>query len=245
MMLSGIMLKMGVYGALRWLLPIVPAGVAQNQEWVMTLGVIGVVYGSIIALKQSDIKRIVAYSSFAHVGLMAAALFTLTSAGISGTIMQMLSHGLTVTGLFLVVHHIDKSLGRREVGSLGGMAAEAPRFAVYFMVILLGSVALPLTSGFVGEFLMLYGLSQTGIWWAIIAGTTVILSAVYMLRMFQTALLGQKVDARSGLRPLTLAEHVVFMVLVVLIMALGVYPKPILDLIEPSVQQLISLAKTR
>jgi len=243
MLLSGIMLKMGVYGVLRWLLPVVPLGVASHQNIVLWLGVIGVVYGSVIAIKQSDIKRVVAYSSFAHVGLMAAAMFTLTAPGITGTLAQMLSHGLTVVGLFLVVHHVEKSLGRRDVGSLGGLAKEAPAFAIYFMVILLGSVALPLTSGFIGEFLMLLGVFKFNTTLGVVAGLTVILSAVYMLRIFQATLLGPKVDGISALRPLVLAEHLVFSVLVLAILVLGVYPKPILALVEPSVTLLVQQAQ--
>jgi NADH-quinone oxidoreductase subunit M len=242
MLLSGIMLKMGIYGVLRWLLPVVPLGVEQNKELVLVLAVIGIVYGSIIALKQSDIKRIVAYSSFAHVGLMAAAIFSLTQAGITGSILQMLSHGVTVVGLFFVVNHVEQSVGRREVGSLGGLTKDSPSFTVYFMILLLGSVALPLTSGFIGEFLMLLGVAQYNMTLAIFAGATVILSAVYMLRMFQTVLLGPKVDETSKLRSLNLGENIALITLAILVFWIGVYPQPFLALIEPSVGQLLHMA---
>jgi NADH-quinone oxidoreductase subunit M len=245
MLLSGIMLKMGIYGVLRWLLPVVPVGVEENKELVILFGVIGIVYGSVIALKQSDIKRIVAYSSFAHVGLMAAAIFTFTKSGITGSILQMFSHGVTVVGLFLVVDHVEKSLGRREVGSLGGLSKDSFAFTVFFMILLLGSVALPLTSGFIGEFLMLLGLAEYNLWLAIFAGATVILSAVYMLRMFQTILLGAKVDEHSRLRPLSLGENIAFIALVFLVFWIGIYPKPFIDLIEPSVTHLLLISSPR
>lgn len=242
MLLSGIMLKMGLYGVLRWLLPIVPDAVAQHQNFVLILSVIGIVYGSIIAVKQSDIKRIIAYSSFAHVGLMSAGLFSLTSAGITGTILQMLSHGVTVVGLFLVVEHVERSVGRREIGSLGGLTKDSFSFSVYFMVMLLGSVALPLTSGFIGEFLMLFGLAETNLTLAIFAGATVILSAVYMLRMFQGVLLGPKLEGSASLRALNLGENISFITLVVMVLWIGIFPKPFLSLIEPSVQHLLQMA---
>ncbi len=242
MMLSGIMLKMGVYGVLRWLLPLVPLGVAENKELVLLLSVIGIVYGSIIAVKQSDIKRIVAYSSFAHVGLMSAAMFSLTLSGLTGTLIQMLSHGVTVVGLFFVVEHVERSLGRREVGSLGGLTKDSAAFSIYFMVMLLGSVALPLTSGFVGEFMMLYGLSEYNLYLALFAGATVIFSAVYMLRMFQTVLLGQKLDTDASLRPLNLGENIALVSLCVLVFWIGIYPSPFLQLVEPAVEKLLAQA---
>ena len=244
MLLSGIMLKMGLYGVLRWLLPIVPMGVEQNKELVMVLAIIGIVYGSIIAVKQSDIKRVIAYSSFAHVGLMCAAAFSLTVAGVTGAIVQMLSHGITVVGLFLIVDHVERSLGRREIGSLGGLTKDSPSFTVYFMIMLLGSVALPLTSGFMGEFLMLLGLAEVNVTMAVFAGATVILSAVYMLRMFQAVLLGPKLEGASALRGLNLGENVAYVALAVMVFWIGIFPKTFLTLIEPSVIHLLQMAST-
>jgi len=242
MLLSGIMLKMGVYGVLRWLLPVLPMGVEHWAPTVIVLSIIGVIYGSVIAIKQSDIKRLVAYSSFAHVGLMCAGMFTLTTQGVEGAIIQMFSHGLTVLGLFLAVDVISKSTGERNLEYLGGLTQYSPAFSVYFVLMLLGSVALPLTSGFVGEFLLLQGIAEYNIWIALAAGGTVIFSAVYMLRMFQGIMLGPKPDGLSPLIPLTLGDNVVFITLAVLIFWLGLFPAPFIDLIKPSVAYLIQTA---
>src|ERR1700761_6489884 len=207
MMLSGIMLKMGIYGVIRWLIPIAPLGVKQWGLMALTLSVIGIVYASIIAFKQKDGKRLVAYSSIAHVGLIAAALFTFmnldgnfvwTSQGLQGALLQMLNHGINVVGLFFIWDIISSRLNTRDISQMGGIAKVAPKFAVKFLIIVLGTVGLPLTNGFVGEFLLLNGVFQYGIWFAAIAGLTMIFGAVYMLRMYKGVMQGET-------NPLTIA----------------------------------------
>ena len=190
MLLSGIMLKMGIYGVIRWLIPVVPQGFEQWKDLAIILSVIGIVYASVIAFKQKDIKRLVAYSSIAHVGLISAGIFAWNIEGIQGALIQMLSHGINVIGLFYVMDIIINRLNTREIALMGGIAKVAPKFAIAFLIILLGTVALPLTNGFIGEFLLLNAVYQYQIWFAAIAGLTIIFGAVYMLRMYKNVMQG-------------------------------------------------------
>jgi NADH-quinone oxidoreductase subunit M len=181
MLLSGIMLKMGVYGAIRWMIPIAPVGFYEWQNNPLWLAIIGIVYASIIAFRQTDGKRLIAYSSIAHVGLIAAGVLTWNIQGLQGAMIQMLNHGLEVVGLFFIWDIIQRQLKTRDISELGGIAKVAPQFSIMFLIIVLGSVALPLTNGFIGEFLLLNGVYRYNMWMAIISGLTIILGAVYML----------------------------------------------------------------
>jgi NADH-quinone oxidoreductase subunit M len=239
MLLSGIMLKMGIYGVIRWLLPIVPAGV---QEWGTTaiiLSIIGIVYASLIAFTQKDAKRLVAYSSIAHVGLISAGIFALNQQGMQGAMIQMLSHGINVVGLFFVLDIIFSRLKTNKIAELGGIAKVAPKLAIAFLIIVLGTVALPGTNGFIGEFLLLMGVYQFNIWAVVFAGLTIIFGAVYMLRLYQQVMLGQTNALTGGFSDIRGSEQLVLMIICVLIIVMGVYPKPILHLSEASVQQLL------
>lgn len=241
-LLSGIMLKMGIYGLIKWLLPIAPEGVHFYAPYVMALAITGVVYGSVIAIRQKDIKRLVAYSSFAHVGLMAAAIFTLSPEGIQGAVVQMFAHGVSVAGLFMIIDYVERRTGTRDILALGGITQGTPVLTVLFMIITLGAVALPLTSGFVGEFLMLLGLGKYNLVAAAVAGTTIILGAVYMLVLFQGIMFGKKgkVVEKNGFADLTAAETLALIPLAVLTFWIGLYPAPFLKLTEPAVLSLIS-----
>ena len=239
MLLSGIMLKMGIYGVIRWLLPIVPAGV---QEWGMTavvLSIIGIVYASLIAFKQKDAKRLVAYSSIAHVGLISAGIFALNVQGMQGAMVQMLSHGVNVIGLFFVLDIIYSRMKTNRIAELGGIAKAAPKLAIAFLIIVLGTVALPGTNGFIGEFLLLTGVYQINIWAVAFAGLSIIFGAVYMFRMYQGIMLGKTNELTIGFTDIRGTEQLVLMIICVLIIVLGVYPKPVLHLSEASVQQLL------
>ncbi len=239
MLLSGIMLKMGTYSLIRWLIPIVPAGTKEWQAVAITLCVIGVVYASIIAIKQSDIKKLFAYSSIAHVGLISAGIFSLTLSGLQGSLVQMLAHGINVVGLFFCADIIFNRTKSYQVEGQGGIRLAAPKFATWFMVIVLASVALPLTNGFVGELMLLYGVYQYNTWLSVFAALTIILGAVYMLRMYQKVMLGESVADGLSFPDLYWNEKVVLVVIGVLIFVLGIYPKPILDLTEPAIKALI------
>lgn len=239
MLLSGIMLKMGIYGVIRWLLPIVPMGVQDWSCLAMVLSIIGIVYASLIAFTQKDAKRLVAYSSIAHVGLISAGIFALNQQGMQGAMVQMLSHGINVVGLFFVLDIIFSRLKTNKIEELGGIAKLAPQLAITFLIIVLGTVALPGTNGFIGEFLLLMGVYNYGIWAAAIAGLTIIFGAVYMLRMYQNVMLGKTNELTITFTDIKGTEKLVLYIICALIIILGVYPKPLLHLTEASVQHLL------
>jgi NADH-quinone oxidoreductase subunit M len=241
MLLSGIMLKMGIYGVIRWLLPVVPQGVSQWDELVVVLSIIGIVYGAIIAIRQRDLKRLIAYSSISHVGLIAAGIFTLTEHGMQGGIIQMLSHGINVVGLFFIIDIIYRRTQTRDITLLGGLTQTSPALSIFFMILLLGAVALPLTNGFVGEFLLLSGVYQYNGWLGALAGLTIILGAVYMLRMFQGVMFGEQSAAAVGFGDLTGTEKLVLIPLVVMVFWIGLHPNTFLSLTEPSVGHLLGI----
>lgn len=240
MMLSGIMLKMGTYGLIRWLLPIVPLGIRDWGATAITLSIIGIIYASCIAIVQKDFKRLIAYSSIAHVGLIAAGILAFNVQGIQGGVIQMISHGINVVGLFFIVEIIFSRMKTRDISQLGGIRTVAPQFASLFLIILLGSVALPLTNGFVGEFLLINGIYQYNAWAAAFAGLTIILGAVYMLRSYQNIMLGETNALTKGFPLLTFSEKAVLIPIVILIIAIGVYPKPLLDIAEPAIVKLVN-----
>ncbi|WP_316797177.1 NADH-quinone oxidoreductase subunit M [Pedobacter agri] len=239
MLLSGIMLKMGIYGVIRWLLPIVPAGVQDWSCLAMVLSIIGIVYASLIAFTQKDAKRLVAYSSIGHVGLISAGIFALNQQGMQGAMVQMLSHGINVVGLFFVLDIIFSRTKTNKIEELGGIAKAAPQLAIVFLIIVLGTVALPGTNGFIGEFLLLMGVYNYGIWAAAIAGLTIIFGAVYMLRMYQNVMLGKTNELTITFTDIHGTEKLVLYIICALIIILGVYPKPLLHLTEASVQHLL------
>ncbi len=241
MLLSGIMLKMGTYGLIRILLPSVPLAVAQWGQIAIILSIIGIIYGSIIAIKQNNIKRLIAYSSFAHVGLMAAGIFSLTLAGIQGSLIQMLAHGINVVGLFFVAEIIFRRTNTHDLDQLGAITKNTPNLTVYFIVIMLGSVALPLTNGFIGEFLLLKGVYEYNVWAGAIAGLTIILGAIYMLRLVQKSMFGNENDRTSSFYDLTFSEKATLLPIALLVIVMGVAPNYLLKLSEPAVNQLLSI----
>jgi NADH-quinone oxidoreductase subunit M len=239
MMLSGIMLKMGVYGVIRWMIPVAPVGFAHWQFFTIVLAVIGIVYASIIAFTQKDGKRLVAYSSIAHVGLIAAGIFTWNIQGVQGAMIQMLSHGINVVGMFFIWDIISTRLGTRKLSDLGGIAKVAPQFSIAFLIIVLGTVALPLTNGFIGEFLLLNGVYQYSIWIAAIAGLTIIFGAVYMLRMYKSVMQGPTNELTAVFADIHGSEKIVLGIICLLIIVLGIYPQPILHISETAVENLV------
>ncbi|MEO5571910.1 MAG: NADH-quinone oxidoreductase subunit M [Bacteroidia bacterium] len=240
MLLSGIMLKMGIYGVIRWLIPVVPGAMHEWLTLAIILSVIGIVYASCIALVQKDFKRMIAYSSIAHVGLISAGVFTLTIEGLQGAMYQMISHGVNVVGLFFIADILFDRMKTRQLDELGGIANSQRTFSILFMIILLGSVALPLTNGFIGEFLLLTGVYKYGAWTALFAGSTVILGAVYMLRSYKAIMLGDKNVSPEIFTPLANSEKTVLIIIAVVVIGTGVYAKPLLDIAEPSVKNILS-----
>jgi NADH-quinone oxidoreductase subunit M len=239
------MLKMGLYGLLRFVIPICNNAIRDWGLIAMILAVTGIVYASIIAIRQNDLKRLVAYSSIAHVGLIATGILTLTVKALEGSVIQMVSHGINITGLFIIISMIERRMRTREISSLGGIANTAPWFAAFFMIILLGSIALPLTNGFIGEFLLLIGIFEYNPWIAAVAGTTVIFSAVYMLWMYQRTMLGTvKPLGESGeFREMSLTEAITLIPIVVMILWIGLFPGFFLHLAEPAVMDILDLIK--
>ena len=244
MLLSGIMLKMGIFGLIRWLLPVVPNAVVEWGPIAIGLSVLGILYASVIAIMQKDYKRLIAYSSIAHVGLIAAGILAFNQQGIQGGVIQMLSHGVNVVGLFLIADILFRHLGTRKLEELGGIRNINPTFAVLFLVILLGSVALPLTNGFIGEFLLINGVFAYGKITAAFAGLTIIFGAVYMLRSYQKIMLGEANSLTTTFGKLAVTDKIVLVIVCVTIIAFGVYPKPLNDLAAPAVTELLkSLGK--
>lgn len=239
MLLAGIMLKMASYGLIRLVLPMLPDGVAEYGAWALGLSAISVVYASLLAIAQKRYKLLIAYSSIAHLGVLSAGILSGNSQGIQGGVMEMLSHGIITVALFFVADIIITRMGHDEMNKMGGIREVNPLFAFLFFVIVMGAVALPFTSGFVGEFLLLLGLNQYSPILTGVAGLTVILGAVYMLRAFQSMMLGGANTLTQHFAPLTKHEKTVLIILVALIVVLGVYPDPILSLSDSSVENLI------
>ncbi len=242
MLLSGIMLKMGIYGLIRWLIPIVPEGVVSWGFTAIVLSVIGIVYASCLAIIQVDLKRLIAYSSIAHVGLISAGAMTMSKIGMQGAVIQMVSHGLIVFALFYIIDIITERTKTRTLSELGGIRQAAPLLASSFMVVTLGSVALPFTSGFVGEFLLINSLVKYKVVLGAVAGLTTILGAVYMFRTFQRTMLGESNSATQFFADLTVREKVVLYPVVVLIVIMGIYPAPFLGLSELAVNNVLTIA---
>ena len=241
MLLSGIMLKMGIYGVIRWLIPVVPEGVAEWGFTAIVISVIGIIYGSCIAIVQKDFKRLIAYSSIAHVGLIAAGALTLNPLGIQGAMIQMLSHGIVVFGLFYIIDIVSDRTNTTTLASLGGIRNVAPKLATVFMIVMLGSVALPLTSGFIGEFLLINAIFQYQRILGAVAGLTIILGAIYMLKTFQKSMSGEVNRTTERFADISGTEKWVLYPVVILILLIGIYPAPILEISEPAVINLLKI----
>ena len=239
MLLSGIMLKMGLYSVIRWQLPIAPDAAKTYMPILIGLSIAGVIYGSIVALRQKDLKKLLAYSSLAHVGLIAAGCYTLTLDGLSGAVSQMIAHGFVIVGLFFAAEIIFRRYQTNKIADLGGIRTLTPRFTSMFMILVLASVALPGTFNFVGEFTVLYSLSQVNLWFAVLGGTTIILGAYYMLKMFQDVMLGE--TNTKIFADVTANEAITFVVIIGFLLFFGLYPKPIVDLVTPSLKEILEV----
>ncbi len=240
-MLAGVLLKLGVYGFLRFNLTLFPEA-AVDLVWLMaTLGVIGVIYGAVVAIVQPDLKRLVAYSSVSHLGFVVLGVFALTNQGLQGGIIQAVNHGLTTGALFLLVGMIYERRHTRQIADFGGIAKVMPIYAGFFLFIAFASIGLPGLNGFVGEFLVLVGSYLSLPVWAIIASAGVLLAAVYLLWAYERIFTGE-IDKPENekLVDLDLREKGILAVLAALILFLGIYPKPALDRIEPAVNEILS-----
>jgi NADH-quinone oxidoreductase subunit M len=235
MVLSALMVKMGIFGLMRWLAPVVPEGTWAWGDTVSTACVIGMIYASLIAIKQDDLKRLIAYSSIAHMGLMCLAIFATTAIGMQGVMIQMFNHGINILGMWVVADLIERKTGTRKISQLGGLAQRAPGLAVLLVVVALANIALPLTNAFIGEFLLFSGVftsaaTEYNVIFTVTAAITIILGAVYTLNMIKRVFFGEVNGVTAGVTDIRLNEKLALGVIVVLIVLIGVYPKPILEL---------------
>ncbi len=244
--LSGLMVKMGLLGVLRWLIPVIGSGSFVWSNVVPPLALVGLIYASLIAIRQDDIKRLVAYSSIAHIGLMCAAAFTYSEYGLQGAMFQMFAHGINIIGMWLLVDIIERKYGTRKMSELGGVAQQAPALVIFFVIIALANIALPLTNAFVGEFIMFNGLLQAksiyGMYWVVMAGMGVILGAVYTLNMIRKIFYGEISEkvAAAGAGDLQLNQKLALGIIVILILWMGIYPQAALNVTDGLAHGIIS-----
>ncbi len=239
--LAAVLLKMGTYGYIRFAMPLFPNAVEKFTPLICTLSVIGIIYASLVAMVQEDVKKLVAYSSVAHLGFVMLGLFSLNQIGLQGGMLQMLNHGISTGALFLIVGFIYERRHTRLITDFGGLSKQMPVFATIFMIVTFSSIGLPGTNGFVGEFLVLLGAFESNIrWYAIIASSGVILSAVYMLWMFQRVMFGKLDNPKNQKLPDLNAREIAIMVpLVVMIFFMGLYPTPFTRTMAPALDKII------
>ncbi len=238
--LAGVLLKMGGYGFMRFAFPLFPQAVAYFQVTFLTLGSIAIIYGAFVAMVQPDIKKLVAYSSVSHMGYVIIGLFSLNAVGVTGAYYQMLNHGISTGGLFLLVGMIYERRHTREISDFGGITKVMPVFAVAFMIITLSSIALPGTNGFIGEFMILLGTWKANKAAAVVSGFGVIFGAIYMLWMFQRVMFGKVThEANRHLKDLSIREMAVLAPLIVAVFAMGIFPMYFFNKLEPSIDRFI------
>lgn len=235
-LLSAVMLKMALYSLIRWQIPISASFFFEYNEYFILLGVVGVIYGSVLALVQNNIKKIFAYSSLAHVGLIAAAIYSMNFNGWTGAVMQMMAHAFIISGLFILAELMIQRLQTRDISEMGGIRTVAPKFVSLLMIVLFASVTLPGTFGFVGEIQMLFGIFQRNALFAIPAGLTMILGAYYMLRMFQKSTLG---DSPTTFTDLSFSEMLPISILALVLIFFGVYPFPLYEWVSPTINEIL------
>lgn len=239
--LAGVLLKMGTYGFIRICMPAFPQAVEVYLPYICVLSVIAIIYGALVSMVQEDIKSLVAYSSVSHMGFVMLGLFTLNEQGMQGAVLQMINHGVSTGALFLLVGMVYERRHTRMIHEFGGLAKTMPVYATLLMIVMLSSIGLPLTNGFVGEFLILLGTWKLNQWYAVFAATGVILAACYMLWMYQRVIFGPVTNPENQhLKDLSPREVLVMAPLIALIFWIGIYPKPFLSVIELPVRTAIT-----
>ena len=238
--LAGVLLKLGTYGLLRFGVYLFPDAAVDLAPLLLTLAAIGIVYGAIVAAMQKDLKRLVAYSSVAHLGFIVLGTFAFTNQAVTGGVLQMINHGISTGALFLLVGMIYERRHTMQIHELGGLQKPAPVLAGVFMLVMLSSIGLPALNGFVGEFLILVGTFVTHRWWAVVGATGVVLAALYLLWAYQRVFHGEPQGDNATMADMTWRDRAVMVPLLAAIVFLGVYPKPVLDRIEPSVTSLLT-----
>jgi NADH-quinone oxidoreductase subunit M len=233
MVLSGVMVKMGIFGILRWLIPVLPDASWAWGDTVSSMAVMGMIYASLIAIRQDDLKRLLAYSSIAHLGLMVLTIFSVNDIGMQGVMIQLFSHGINIIGLWIVIELIEKQFGTRKISELGGLAQKAPVMAILFVIIALANIALPLTNAFVGEFLMFTGIfssvvTKYNIVFTVLAGICIILAAIYTLNLIRKVFYGKTVALTANAKDIKFNEKLALIIIVALIFWAGIYSQPFL-----------------
>jgi NADH-quinone oxidoreductase subunit M len=244
--LAAVLLKMGTYGFIRFAIPLFPVASHQFAPWIAGLALVGIIYGALVAMVQPDLKKLVAYSSVSHLGFAMLGLYAMNPQGFAGAMLQMINHGISTGALFQLVGVVYERRHTRMIADFGGLWKPLPVFAAVFLVVMLSSIGLPGTNGFVGEFLILLGAYRAQPVWAVIAATGVILSACYMLWMYQRVMFGPVTHAENEkLSDLSLRERLVFAPLLILVFWMGFMPQPFLDRMQPALDRTLALAQQR
>ncbi len=242
--LAGVLLKMGTYGYMRFAMPLFPAAASAFLPYIAILGIIGIIYGALVAMMQPDIKKLVAYSSVSHLGFVMLGLVALNMQGVDGAVLQMINHGLSTGALFMLVGMLYERRHTREITEFGGIAKTMPVFATIFMIVTLSSIGLPGLNGFIGEFLVLLGSFFAKPLYAVFAGTGVILGAVYMLRTYQKVFWGKITrDENAHLKDLNAREIIIMIPILIMIVWIGVYPKPFLNIMQSASRSYIQYVR--
>ncbi len=243
--LAAVLLKMGTYGFIRFSLPILPEATQASVWWVVGLSIIGIIYGALVAMAQRDWKRLVAYSSVSHMGMVMLGLFALTPVGITGSIVQQLNHGISTGALFLLVGVVYERRHTRLIAEYGGLSKVMPVYAAIFLVMTMSSIGLPTLNGFIGEVLILQGIFVVNKTWAFFAASGIVLGAAYMLWLYQRTMFGTVTNPKNESLPdLSFREFATFVPLLILAVWIGLYPKPFLDRLETSVDRVMSRVNT-
>lgn len=240
MVLSAVMVKMGVFGLIRWLIPMFPLAVNSFKLPVVALIVFGMIYASLIAIKQDSVKRLIAYSSIAHIGLMAAGAFTMNYVAMQGVVLQMFSHGVNILALWIVADIVERQTGATQISQLGGVAKKAPTLAIFLVIMVFANIALPLTNAFIGEFMIFSGLFKYNVWVAAFAGLAIILSAVYMLNFVKNVFYGEPAEAVAHFQDIKPLTSLVLASIVVLVFFIGIYPAPFFALFQEAAGLIIT-----
>lgn len=240
LLLGALMSKMALYSVIRWQLPITPYASEALRDVILILCILGVIYGSIIVLKHDNIKRFFAYVSLAHVGLISAGIYSVTFDGLLGAVIMIMAHGFGTVGLFFAGDIIFRRTQKYKISQMGGIKSQAPWFTMSFLLLVLASIALPLSFNFVGEFTILYGVFQVNIWFLLFLGSSMFLGAFYMFRMYQNVMLGES-NSSFNFIDLRCSEGIVFILLIAVILFFGVYSKPIVELVSPTLQGIITV----
>jgi len=242
--LAGVLLKMGTYGFVRFSLPILPDATVEFVPLMITLSIVAIIYGALVAMMQKDMKSLVAYSSVSHMGFVMLGMFALNPNGLNGSILQQINHGISTGALFLIVGIIYERRHTREISEFGGLSSIMPVYATVFLIMTMSSIGLPLLNGFIGEFAIMQGALQENLWWAVAGASGIVLGAAYMLWLYQRTMFG-KLDnpANEKLLDMNLRELVTLVPLIIMAFWIGVYPAPFFEVLDEPVNRIVEAVR--